>query len=167
MNWLAFYRDQARLIGAWRAPRLALIRRGLLSIVATGVALLIISTISLDLHVEGPSAVVLAAVVITVLNSAIRPTLLLVLSPLPAIAVPIVGLVLEVPVVLIVGAVVPGVTVGTFDAAVRDAVMLDGPQRASWLRCSGRRTTTRTTAPRSAGWPGASSAGHGSPNPGC
>jgi uncharacterized membrane protein YvlD (DUF360 family) len=124
MNWLAYYKDQARLMREWRASRLALIRRTLLSAVATGAALLIISAISPDLDLDGPSALVLAAVLITLLNSVVRPALLLGLAPLPAIAVPIAGLILEVPIVLLAGATVPGVHVGTLGAAVRDAVML-------------------------------------------
>ncbi len=124
MKGLAFYRDQARLIGEWRATRLALIRRSLLSAVATGAALLTISTLSPDLDIGGLSSVVLAATLITLLNALLRPALLLTLSPLPAIAVPTVGFLLQVPIVLLTGAIVPGVHVGTLDAAVRDAALL-------------------------------------------
>ena len=41
MNWLAFYRVQARLFWEWRATRLALIRRAVLSYIAAVIALLI------------------------------------------------------------------------------------------------------------------------------
>lgn len=124
MNWPAFYRDQARLIWEWRAARLSLIRRELLSFVAAAGALLIIATISPDLTLDGPRALLPAALLLTVLNALARPALLLVLSPLPAIAVPLAGLVVEVPIVIAIGAVVPGVGVGSLDAAIRDAVML-------------------------------------------
>jgi uncharacterized membrane protein YvlD (DUF360 family) len=124
VNGVAYYRDQARLIREWRATRLALIRRSLLSAVATGAALLIISTLSPDLDIDGLTSVVLAAVLITLLNSLLRPALLLAFAPLPAIAVPIVGLLMQIPIVLLTGAIVPGVHVGTLDAAVRDAVLL-------------------------------------------
>ena len=124
VNWVGFYRDQARLMWEWRAARLSLIRRAILSYVAATAALLIIVTISPDLTVDGPRALLIAALLLTILNALDRPALLLVLSPLPAIAVPLVGLVLEVLIVLVIGRVVPGVGVGSLEAAIVDAVML-------------------------------------------
>ena len=44
--WVAFYRDQARLIWEWRATRLSLIRRAVLSYLAAMAALLIVATVS-------------------------------------------------------------------------------------------------------------------------
>jgi uncharacterized membrane protein YvlD (DUF360 family) len=124
VNWPAFYRDQARLMWEWRAARLALIRRAFLTYLASMAALLIIVTVSPDLTLDGPRALLVAGLVLTVLNGLARPALLLVLSPLPAIAVPVAGLVLEVLIVLLVGQVVPGVGVGSLQAAIVDAVML-------------------------------------------
>jgi uncharacterized membrane protein YvlD (DUF360 family) len=121
---LAFYRDQARLIWEWRATRLSLVRRSLLSYVAAGAALLIIATISPDLTLGGPGALLLAALMLTALNALGRPALLLVLSPLPAITVAVVGLLLEVIIVLAIGRVVPGVRVNSLGAAIWDAVIL-------------------------------------------
>jgi uncharacterized membrane protein YvlD (DUF360 family) len=121
---LAFYRDQARLIWEWRATRLSLIRRALLSYVAAAAALWIIATISPDLTLGGPGALVLAALLLTALNALGRPALLLVLSPLPAIGVLIAGLFLEVVIVLAIGRIVPGVRVSSLGAAIWDAVIL-------------------------------------------
>jgi uncharacterized membrane protein YvlD (DUF360 family) len=122
--WLAFYRDQARLIWEWRATRLSLVRRALLSYLAATAALLIIATISPDLTLGGPGALMLAALMLTALNALGRPTLLLLLSSLPGFLVPVVGLLVEVLIVLAIVQVVPGVKVNSLGAAVWDAVFL-------------------------------------------
>jgi uncharacterized membrane protein YvlD (DUF360 family) len=122
--WLAFYRDQARLIWEWRATRLSLVRRALLSFVAAAAALLIVATISPNLTLGGPGALLLAALLLTALNALGRPALLLVLSPLPAIVVPVAGLLLEVVIVLAIVRVVPGVRIDSLAAAIWDAVFL-------------------------------------------
>ena len=122
--WLAFYRDQARLIWEWRATRLSLIRRALLSYLAAMAAIAVVAAVSGDLTVDGPLALLLAALMLTILNALARPALLLGLSPLPAIAVPLAGLVVEVFIVLAIGRVVPGVGVGSLDAAIVDALWL-------------------------------------------
>src|ERR1019366_2661935 len=62
--------------------------------------LLIVATISPNLTLGGPGALLLAALLLTALNALGRPALLLVLSPLPAIVVPVAGLLLEVVIVL-------------------------------------------------------------------
>jgi len=124
VNWLAFYREQGRLMWEWRASRLALVRRILLSYLAAMLALLIIVEISPDLKLDSPGSLLLAGLLLTVLNGLARPTLLFILSPLPTIAVPIAGLILEVPIVIAVGSIVPGVEIKGLEAAVRDAVML-------------------------------------------
>ena len=85
---------------------------------------MVVATFSGDLTLDGPSALVLAALMLTVLNAIVRPALLLALSPLPAIAVPLAGLVAEVFIVLAIGRVVPGVGVGSLDAAIVDALWL-------------------------------------------
>jgi len=122
--WLAFYRDQARLIWEWRATRLSLIRRALLSYLAATAAILIVATFSGDLTIDGPRALLVAALLLTILNALARPALLLALSPLPAIAVPIAGLVVEVVIILAIGRIVPGVGVGSMGAAIVDALWL-------------------------------------------
>jgi len=124
VNWLAFYREQGRLMWEWRASRLALVRRILLSYLAAMLALLIIVEISPDLKLDSPGSLLLAGLLLTVLNGLARPALLFILSPLPTIAVPIAGLILEVPIVIAVGSIVPGVEIKGLEAAVRDAVML-------------------------------------------
>jgi uncharacterized membrane protein YvlD (DUF360 family) len=122
--WLALYRDQARLIWEWRATRMSLIRRGLLSYLAAIASILVVATYSGDLTVDGPRALVLAALVLTGANAVARPALLLALAPLPTIAVQLAGLVVEVFIVLAMGQIVPGVGVGSLEAAVVDAVWL-------------------------------------------
>ena len=124
MRILERYRDQARLMWEWRAARLALVRRLLLTYLASVVALLIIIELSPDLTIDGAWSLALAGLLLTVLNGLARPILLLVFSPLPPIAVPIAGLLLEVPIVIAVGSIVPGVGINGLEAAVRDALML-------------------------------------------
>ena len=52
--WAAFYRDQARLMWEWRATRLSLVRRAVLSYLGAIAALWIIAAISPDLTLAGP-----------------------------------------------------------------------------------------------------------------
>ena len=66
MNLPAFYRDQARLYWQWRATRLALIRRALLSCVAAAAALLIVAATSSNLTFDGPVSLVSAALLLAV-----------------------------------------------------------------------------------------------------
>ena len=122
--WRAFYAEQARLVWEWRATRLALIRRALLSFVAAAVAIVIVATVSSTLVVHGLGAVFLAALILSTLNALVRPVLLVALSPLPVFAVQVAGLVVEVLIVLVIGRTVPGVEVGSLQAAVVDAVAL-------------------------------------------
>jgi uncharacterized membrane protein YvlD (DUF360 family) len=124
VNWPAFYREQGRLMWEWRATRLAQIRRVALSVLAAMAALQIIVWISPDLTLQGPASLALAGLLLAVLNGLARPALMFVLSPLAAFVVPIAGLILEVPIVIAVGSIVPGVGIRGLDAAVRDAIML-------------------------------------------
>ena len=120
----AFYRDQVRLYWQWRATRLALVRRVLLSWVAAGLALLLVATISSNLTLDGPVALVTAALSLAVLNLLARPILLLALSPLPAFTVQVAELLVEIVIVLAIGSFVPGVGVANMGAAIWDAVAL-------------------------------------------
>ncbi len=122
--WRAFYADQARLIWEWRSTRLALVRRALLTLVASALALEIVATLSPNLTLGGPEALLLAALLLTILNAIARPILLLVLSPFPVIVLQVAGLVVEVLVVLAIGRFVPGVEVNGLGAAIFDAVVL-------------------------------------------
>jgi uncharacterized membrane protein YvlD (DUF360 family) len=119
-----FYRDQARLYWQWRATRLALLRRVLLSWVAAGLALLIVAMISSNLTIDGPVSLVVAALSLAVLNLLARPLLLLALSPLPAFTVQVAELLVEIVIVLAIGRFVPGVGVANMGAAIWDAVTL-------------------------------------------
>jgi uncharacterized membrane protein YvlD (DUF360 family) len=120
----AFYRDQARLYWQWRATRLALLRRVLLSWIAAGLALLIVVATSSNLTIDGPAALVVAALALAVLNLLARPILLLALSPLPAFTVQVAELLVETVIVLAIGRFVPGVGVANMGAAIWDAVAL-------------------------------------------
>ena len=119
-----FYREQGRLYWQWRATRLALIRRVLLSWVAAGAALLIVAGTSSNLKLDGPASLVIAALALAVLNLIARPILLLALSPLPAFTVQIAELLVEIVIVLAIGRFVPGVDVADIGAAIWDAVLL-------------------------------------------
>jgi uncharacterized membrane protein YvlD (DUF360 family) len=122
--WRAFYRDQARLIWEWRSTRLALIRRALLSTVASALALEIVATLSPNLTLGGPATLAIAAVVLAALNAIARPILLLALSPFPVIVLQVAGLGVELLIVLAIGRFVPGAGVNGLAAAVFDALVL-------------------------------------------
>jgi uncharacterized membrane protein YvlD (DUF360 family) len=121
---VAFYQDQARLIWEWRAKRLALARRAVFSYVATAAALWLISSLSHDLTIQDPRTLLVAAFLLTVLNAAARPVLLLALSPLPGLAMQLAGVGAQLVFVLLIAAFVPGITIGSVGAAIADAVLL-------------------------------------------
>jgi uncharacterized membrane protein YvlD (DUF360 family) len=121
---VAFYRDQARLIWEWRAKRLALARRAIFSYVATTAALWLISSLSHDLAIQDTRTLLVAALLLTVLNAAARPVLLLVLSPLPGLAVQLAGVAAQLVFVLLIARFLPGMTIGSLSAAIADAIML-------------------------------------------
>lgn len=122
--WRAFYADQARLIWEWRATRLALLRRAALMYLATTAAILIVAGFSSTLKLNGLGAALLGALILSVLNAIARPILLLVLSPLPTFVVQVVGWLVAVVIVLVIGRVVPGVEVGSLQAAIVDAIAI-------------------------------------------
>ena len=124
MDLPGFYREQTRLYWQWRATRLALVRRVLLSWIAAGVALLIVATVSSNLTLDGPVSLVVAALSLAVLNLLARPFLMLALSPLPAFTVQVAELLVEIVIVLAIGRFVPGVGVANMGAAIWDAVAL-------------------------------------------
>jgi uncharacterized membrane protein YvlD (DUF360 family) len=121
---IAFYRDQARLIWEWRAKRLALARRAVFSYLATAAALWLISSLSRDLAIQDTRTLLVAALLLTVLNAAARPVLLLVLSPLPGLAMQLAGVAAQLVFVLLIAGLLPGMTIGSMSAAIADAIML-------------------------------------------
>ena len=130
MDLPGFYREQARLYWQWRATRLALVRRVLLSWIAAGLALLIVATVSSNLTLDGPVSLVVAALSLAVLNLLARPFLLLALSPLPAFTVQVAELLVEVVIVLAIGRFVPGVGVGEHGRGHLGRRGADDPERA-------------------------------------
>ena len=120
----ALYRDQARLIWEWRATRLALIRRAVFSFLATTFALWLITNLSHDLTIVDPRSLLVAAFLLTVLNAAARPLVLLVFSPFPGLVVQLAGVLVQFVFVVLVAALLPGVSIGSMYAAIVDAVML-------------------------------------------
>ena len=121
---LRFYGRQARLIWEWRATRLSLVRRSLLTLLGSVLALKIITFVSADLVIDGIGPLLEAAVFLTILDSLARPILIWLLSPFPGLAVQIVGLIFQVVVVAGLGRFVPGVHVGGGLAPLRDAILL-------------------------------------------
>ena len=121
---VAFYGRQARLIWEWRADRLSLVRRSVLTLLGSVLALKIITFVSADLVLDGNGPLLEAAVFLTILNSLARPILIWLLSPFPGVAVQIVGLIFQVVVVAGLGRFVPGVHVGGGLAPLRDAILL-------------------------------------------
>ena len=123
-QWLAFYRDQARLIWEWRATRLALLRRLVLTFVAGALSFALVAYLLPGIRVAGPVPLLLAAALLTGANSALRPALLLVLSPFPVLVLQLVGTVAEVLLMIAIGALVPGIAVDGPTTAVLAGVIL-------------------------------------------
>jgi uncharacterized membrane protein YvlD (DUF360 family) len=120
---ITFYGLQLRLLRTWRLGPLGLLRRlvltGIVGWVAFAAAIYIVPGVSAD----GPASILGAIALIALLNTLIRPIVLWLAMPLGIVGVGVVGTVLQVVVVLVAGAVVPGIHVTGWPAAIEGAVV--------------------------------------------
>lgn len=131
---VAFYSLQLRLLRTWRLGRRALVTRLLLTTLVAYLALAIAIWLVPGITASGVPAVVGAVVVIAALNSLIRPIVLWLAMPLGIVAVAILGTALQFVVIVLVGALVPGIRLSGLDAAVETALIFAVVNASiSWL----------------------------------
>jgi uncharacterized membrane protein YvlD (DUF360 family) len=123
-GWLAFYRLQARLMWDWRPTRLAIVRRGVLSVLGSCLALTITAGVIPGLRIDGLATLVLAALILVVLDSSLAVVLHGLLFAGPIVVGQVLGVVLQVAAIVGLGRVLPGIHVGDTAAAVWGAVLL-------------------------------------------
>lgn len=121
---LAFYRAQARLMWEWRPNRLATVRRAVLSYVGACLALAIAAGVVPGLAVHGLAPLALGGFLLLLLDSGSALLLHWLLVSLPILLAQLAGLVVQFMVILILGRVIPGVTVDGPTAAIWGAVVV-------------------------------------------
>jgi uncharacterized membrane protein YvlD (DUF360 family) len=113
----AFYGLQVQLLWTWRAGRVALIRRGVISFVVAFLGVAAAALFVPGIEVDSPLAIVLAVVVIGLLNAMVRPVLLAVVEPISLAAVGVLTLLFQFAAFLLLGPLVPGLVVTDVGAA--------------------------------------------------
>lgn len=121
---IASHRLQARLMWEWRPVRLALLRRAILSYLMACLALAITATALPGLKIDGPTALLLAALLLLALDNVSAVVLHWLLVALPIYVAQILGLAVQFMVIVALGRVVPGVSVDGTATAVWGAVLL-------------------------------------------
>jgi len=118
------YREQAALIWAWRAARLALVRRALLSYAVACVALAVTSALLPGIRISGLETLLVAGLLLALLNGLARLFFLWLLIPLPVVTAQVAALLFQVAVLVALGHALPGVHVDGLAAAVGSSVLL-------------------------------------------
>ena len=121
---LAFYRLQARLMWRWRPIRLAILRRTVLSYLGACLALIITAAVLRGLKIDGPAALLIAALLLLALDSCADVLFQWLFVSRPIFVAQTLGLLVQFLAILAVGRVVPGVSVDGDTTAFWAAVLL-------------------------------------------
>ena len=113
-----FYRLQAHLLWTWRGGWGDLLKRGAVSVVIAGIALLLTILIMPGITVTKPFSIIAAVIVIALLNTLVRPIVLGLVAPISIILVGIVTILFQVGMIWILGPLVPGIQVDSLLAAI-------------------------------------------------
>ncbi|TAM58675.1 phage holin family protein [bacterium] len=96
----------------------------LLRLLLNAVALLVVARVVPGVHLDGPLAALLAALVLGVVNAIIRPVLIVLSCPLEVLTLGLFTLVINAALFLFAGRLVPGFTVAGFWAAFWGAIVM-------------------------------------------
>lgn len=96
----------------------------LLSLLLSGVAVLISAYVIPGVTVDGLFAAIVVAVVLGIVNALIRPVLALLTLPINILTLGLFSLVLSALMVMLTDAILPGFTVNGFGAAILFAIVL-------------------------------------------
>ena len=121
---LSLYRLQASLMWTWRPTRLAIVRRIILSYLGACLALVIAAAALRGLRIDGPTALLLTALLLLALDSSSDVVLQWLFVSRPIFAAQALGLLVQFLAILAAGRVVPGVSVDGDATAVWAAILL-------------------------------------------
>ena len=121
---VGFYREQAALMRAWRARRVALVRRALLSYAVACLALAVTSALLPGTRITGLQTLLVAGFLLALLNGAARLLVLWLLIPLPLVVAQGAAFAFQVAVIVSLGDTLPGVHVAGLAAAVWGSILL-------------------------------------------
>ena len=107
---IGFYKLQAQMLWTWRGGWGDLLKRGVVSIVIGGLALILTIAIMPGITITKPISIIAAVIVIGLLNTLVRPVILGLVAPISIILVAIVTIVFQVLLIGILGPLVPGIT---------------------------------------------------------
>ena len=111
---IAFYRLQAEMLWTWRGGWGDLLKRGIVSVVIAGIALILTIAIMPGITITRPVSIVAAIIVIGILNALVRPIVLGLVAPISIVLVGIVTILFQVGMIWILGPLVPGIQVDSF-----------------------------------------------------
>ena len=116
---LGFYETQLRVLWEWRGGRVALLKRLLITLVVATVSFLATAAIfgsrfQVDRVIDG----VVAVILMSLFNAAIRPVILALAAPVSLILVAVLVIVLQVVTFLVVAQLAPGVHIAGFLTAL-------------------------------------------------
>src|SRR3954469_11209235 len=115
---LGFYETQLRVLWEWRGGPVALLKRLVITLVVATVSFLATAWLMPRLTVDRATDAVVAVVLISLFNAAVRPVLLALAAPVSLILVGILVLVLQVVSFIVVAQWAPGVHVDSFGTAL-------------------------------------------------
>ncbi|HSM32526.1 MAG TPA: phage holin family protein, partial [Anaerolineae bacterium] len=106
------YRTQVELLWQWRPGRRALIKRTLVALVASVIAFNITAWLLPQLDINELGGGLVAVIVIAILNLLVRPVILGLVASRSVVALVVLTLLFQAAVILVLGRLVPAVTVG-------------------------------------------------------
>ena len=111
---LDVYRNQARIIWEWRGGPLSLIRRALITLIVSGVALAITAWIFAGIFVDSILTVIVAVLLMGGFNVLIRPVILALAAPVSLILTGILVLILQIIAFQVIAPLAPGMHIEGF-----------------------------------------------------
>jgi uncharacterized membrane protein YvlD (DUF360 family) len=115
---IEFYKTQIRLIWEWKGGRVALVKRGLITLVVAVIAFAITAAIIPGFTISSLFYAVLAVLLIALFNALIRPVLLALVAPRSLILTAILVLILQVATFYVVAQFSPGVRIDSVAWAI-------------------------------------------------
>jgi uncharacterized membrane protein YvlD (DUF360 family) len=111
---LDIYRNQARLIWEWRGGPLSLLRRAVITLVVSGIALAITAWLFASITIDTPLTAVTAVLLMGAFNLLVRPLILALAAPISLILTGILVLILQIVAFQVIAPLAPGMHIEGF-----------------------------------------------------
>ena len=111
---LDVYRNQARIIWEWRGGPLSLIRRGLITLIVSGIGLAVTAWIFGGITIDSVSTVIIAVLLMGAFNLLIRPVILALAAPVSLILTGVLVLILQIVAFQVIAPLAPGMRIEGF-----------------------------------------------------